>query len=70
MTIPITVLILEDNVDDAHIMVSNLEKGGRYQLRMMAELDKIILPLYLHNVLFFLSLWDFETDWYTIDFRY
>ena len=50
--------------------LSNLEKGGRYQLRMMAELDKIILPLYLHNVLFFLSLWDFETDWYTIDFRY
>ena len=50
--------------------LSNLEKGGRYQLRMMAELDKIILPLYLHNVLFFLSLWDFETDWKMIEFRY
>jgi len=50
--------------------LSDLEKGGRYQLRMMAELDKIVLPLYLHNILFFLSLWDFETDWYTIDFRY
>jgi len=48
----------------------NLKKGGRYQLQMMAELDKIKLPLYLHYVLFFLSLWDFETDWYTIDFRY
>jgi hypothetical protein len=50
--------------------LEHLEKGGRYQLRIMAELDKIKLPLYLHHILFFLSLWDFETDWYTIDFRY
>jgi hypothetical protein len=50
--------------------LANLEKGERYQLRIMAELDKIKLPLYLHHILFFLSLWDFETDWYTIDFRY
>jgi hypothetical protein len=50
--------------------LKHLEKGERYQLRIMAELDKIKLPLYLHHILFFLSLWDFETDWYTIDFRY
>ncbi|MGD2126761.1 MAG: DUF4390 domain-containing protein [Desulfobacteraceae bacterium] len=48
----------------------NLEKGSRYRLRMMAELDKIKLPFYLHYVLFFVSLWDFETDWYSVDFRY
>ena len=48
----------------------NLQRGGRYQLQMMAELDKIRLPLYLHYVFFFLSLWDFDTDWHTIDFRY
>ncbi|MGD8389587.1 MAG: DUF4390 domain-containing protein [Desulfobacteraceae bacterium] len=47
-----------------------LEKGMEYQLRLMVELDKIRLPLYLHQVLFFLSLWDFETDWYTVDFLY
>lgn len=47
-----------------------LEKEQQYQLRMMVELDKIRLPLYLHQVLFFLSLWDFETDWYTVDFLY
>ncbi|MCF8062481.1 MAG: DUF4390 domain-containing protein [Deltaproteobacteria bacterium] len=52
------------------IPLDRLEKGGRYQIRMMAELDKIRLPLYLHYVLFFLSLWDFETDWYAVDFRY
>ena len=50
--------------------LSNLQEGRDYQIQMMAELDKITLPFYLHYVLFFLSLWDFETDWHTIDFRY
>lgn len=50
--------------------LQNLQKGGHYQVSMMAELDKIRLPFYLHNVFFFLSLWDFETDWYTVDFVY
>lgn len=48
----------------------NLHRGNRYQIRMMAELDKITLPFYFHYVFFFLSLWDFETDWYSVDFRY
>ena len=48
----------------------NLQKGKRYQVRMMAELDKITLPFYLDYVFFFLSLWDFETDWYMVDFSY
>lgn len=50
--------------------LSRLLEGGDYQLKLMAELDKIELPLNLHYVLFFLSLWDFETDWHTIDFKY
>jgi uncharacterized protein DUF4390 len=48
----------------------NLQQGKRYQVRMMAELDKITLPFYLDYVFFFLSLWDFETDWYKVDFSY
>ena len=47
-----------------------LEKGKQYQVQAKAKLSRITLPYYLHNVLFFLSLWDFETDWYTIDFIY
>ena len=47
-----------------------LRKKGKYQLRVKAELEKVRLPLYLHYVLFFVSLWDFETDWYTVDFTY
>ena len=48
----------------------NLQKGRRYQIGIMAELDKIRLPFYFHYVFFFLSLWDFETDWYIVDFKY
>lgn len=47
-----------------------LEKGRQYQIRAKAKLSKLTLPFYLHYVLFFVSLWDFETDWYTIDFTY
>jgi hypothetical protein len=47
-----------------------LSKDSNYQLRVKAELEKVRLPMYLHYVLFFVSLWDFETDWYTVDFTY
>ncbi len=48
--------------------LSGLEKGGQYQIRAKAEVSKLKLPFYLHFFLF--SLWDVETDWYTIDFIY
>ena len=50
--------------------LSALEKGLNYQIRAKAELSKLTLPFYLHRVFIFLSLWDFETDLYTIDFTY
>ena len=52
------------------IPLRQLEKGQQYQLRIKAEVSKQTLPFYLHYVLFFVSLWDIETDWYTIDFIY
>ena len=52
------------------VALDELQKGRQYQLRAKAELSKLTLPFYLHYVLFFVSLWDFETDWYTIDFTY
>jgi hypothetical protein len=48
--------------------LKKLEKGRQYQIRTMAKVSKLTLPFYLHYVLF--SLWDVETDWYTIDFIY
>jgi hypothetical protein len=50
------------------VPLQQLVKGSQYQIRTKAELSKLKLPFYLHHVLFFLSLWDFRTDWYTIDF--
>jgi hypothetical protein len=52
------------------ISLDQLEKGKQYQIQTKAELSKVTLPFYLHYVLFFVSLWDFETDWYTVDFIY
>lgn len=48
--------------------LEGLSKGRQYQIRTMAEMSKTTLPWKMHYVLFFVSLWDFETDWYTIDF--
>ncbi len=59
-------------VDNLRIAdLKTLERNHRYQVAIKAELSKITLPFYLHYVFrFFLFLWDFETDWYTIDFMY
>lgn len=52
------------------LSLDNLMKGSLYKIRAKAELGKLTLPLYLHYILFFASLWDFETDWQYIDFTY
>jgi len=62
---------LMTEIDSLKIAPLNaLEKGLNYQIRAKAELSKLTLPFYLHHVFIFLSLWDFETDLYTIDFIY
>lgn len=52
------------------VPLDRLIKGGKYQIRIKAELEKVTLPLSLHYVFFFVSYWDFETDWYVINFTY
>ena len=62
---------LMSDVDGLKIIhLNKLEKGRQYQVKAKAKLSKLTLPFYLHYVFFFVSLWDFETDWYTIDFIY
>lgn len=62
---------LMSDVDGLKVIgLDKLEKGRQYQVRAKAKLSKMTLPFYLHYVFFFVSLWDFETDWYTIDFIY
>lgn len=52
------------------VSLKQLKKGKHYQLRAKAKLSKVTLPFYLHYILFFVSLWDFETDWNVVDFTY
>jgi len=52
------------------VPLNNLIKGSNYRIKAKAELSKLTLPLYLHYILFFASLWDFKTDWQDIDFTY
>ena len=42
----------------------DLHKDKPYYVKIKAKLDKIRLPMNMEYVLFFVSLWDFETDWY------
>src|SRR5512136_308641 len=42
---------------------SPFEPGVPAYFRIKAELDPVRLPLHLEYLLFFVSLWDFETDW-------
>ena len=42
---------------------------GNYKLSIKAELDPVKLPLSLEGILFFVSLWDFETHWYNRTMR-
>ncbi len=52
------------------VPLNKIMKGKRYRIKMMAQLDKIRLPFKLHYVFFFLSYWDFKTDWYTVEFKF
>jgi hypothetical protein len=43
---------------------SPLDPGIPGYFRIKAELDPVRLPLHLEYLFFFVSLWDFETDWH------
>lgn len=50
------------------ITPAHLVDGEVYELGIKAELDKTDLPPVLNYMLFFIKLWDFETDWHTYRF--
>jgi hypothetical protein len=47
-----------------------LKKNEQYYVRSKVKLDKVRLPLHLEYLFFFVSLWDFETDWHREGFSY
>ncbi len=50
--------------DLALIPTWRLDENREYTLRVKAELSKVNLPLFFRYIFFFVSLWDFETDWH------
>jgi hypothetical protein len=50
--------------------LDRMEKDKPYSLQVKAELDTIKLPPPLNYLFFFVSYWDFETAWETVEFTY
>jgi len=52
------------------VSLKALKKNANYYVRSKVKLDKVRLPLHLEYLFFFVSLWDFETDWHQEGFSY
>ena len=52
------------------VPLGELIRDKKYYVRVKVQLDKVRLPLHMEYVFFFVSMWDFETDWYREDFVY
>jgi hypothetical protein len=52
------------------VQLKTLKRSEYYYVQIKAKLDKVRLPLHMEVVFFFVSLWDFETDWYREGFIY
>lgn len=50
--------------------LAELEPDQTYRLRIKADLYKKTLPLSIHTIIPFVSWWDLNTDWYTVEFIY
>jgi hypothetical protein len=51
-------------------LLKALKRGEYYYVQIKAKLDKVRLPLHMEYIFFFVSLWDFETDWHQEGFYY
>ena len=52
------------------VELKQLLPNTHYKLKVKAELFKKTLPLSLHSIFPFLSWWDIETEWHSIEFIY
>jgi hypothetical protein len=50
--------------------LKTLKRGEYYYVQVKAKLDKVRLPMHMEYIFIFVSLWDFETDWYREGFFY
>lgn len=52
------------------VPLNNLIRGEKYALRIKATLVENTLPLSIHSLIPFYSIWNFETDWQLVEFSY
>jgi Domain of unknown function (DUF4390) len=69
-TLAEAMLVMNDINGLKVVELTKLQPDSSYELRMNAELYEKTLPMNLHYVIPFISLWDLETDWHTIEFTY
>ncbi len=50
--------------------LDQMQRGEGYELRAKVELSRVTLPFYLRYVFYFVSFWDFETEWHSVFFVY
>jgi hypothetical protein len=52
------------------VPLSTLTRGKNYYMLIKVKMDKVRLPLHMEYVFFFVSFWDFETEWNRQNFSY
>lgn len=52
------------------VELTQLIPDNLYKFKIRTELYQKTLPMSLHNILPFLSFWNIETEWHTIEFKY
>lgn len=57
-------------ITNLHIKGIEFEPGAEYKVETRAMLREVTLPFYMHKILFFLSLWDFKTDWTSLNIKF
>ncbi len=52
------------------IKLSELVPDDSYNIKIKADLYPKTLPMKLHKIIPFISWWDMDTDWHTVNFRF
>jgi hypothetical protein len=50
--------------------LNKIHVGSQYSLKTKATLVENTFPFSMHSIIPFTSLWNFETDWRTVEFHY
>jgi len=58
------------SITDFEIKGLKLEPDASYVIKVRARLREVTLPFYLHKILFFMSFFDFKTEWKSVEIKF